>query len=51
MVRNCWPMGIIWRVFPDDDGHVRKLEVSIMKDGTFTSYIRPVVEVVLLVKQ
>lgn len=47
--RCYWPMGRIQRVFPSDDGMVRKVELCIVKGGKKSSYIRPVVELVKLV--
>ena len=46
--RYQWPLGKIERVFPGEDGLVRKIEVLTCKDGVKSVYIRPVKEVVLL---
>ncbi|XP_061185011.1 uncharacterized protein LOC133193026 [Saccostrea echinata] len=46
--RNHWPTGLVERVFPSDDGLVRKLEVRIMKDGQLRTYVRPISEIVFL---
>ena len=48
--RNCWPMGLISKVFPSADGRIRKVEVVVFKDGKRLSYTRPIVDMVLLVK-
>ena len=47
--RNEWPTGVILRVFPSDDGLVRKVEVRVVKDGKQSVYIRPITEIVSLV--
>ena len=47
--RGQWPLGIIERTFPGDDGLVRKVEVRVVRDGKESCYIRPVTEVVHLV--
>ena len=46
--RNQWPMSIITKTFPGEDGLVRKVEVEVVKDGTRKTFSRPVTEVVLL---
>ena len=46
--RNHWPVGLITKTFPSDDGKVRKLEVRIVRDGTAKLFLRPVSELVLL---
>lgn len=48
--RNDWPLGLITRIFPSADKKIRKVEVKVIKDGKITFYTRPVVELVLLVK-
>ena len=47
--RNFWPLGIVERVFPSEDGLVRKLEVRVTKDNKVFRYIRPVTQVVSLI--
>ncbi|KAK3107442.1 hypothetical protein FSP39_014704 [Pinctada imbricata] len=47
--RNDWPTGLITRVFPSDDGLVRKLEIRVIKDGKQCVYTRPISQVVPLV--
>lgn len=49
VVRNCWPLGRVSRVFPSEDGRLRKAEVYVVRDSKGTSYVRPVVDLVLLV--
>ncbi|XP_069108188.1 uncharacterized protein [Argopecten irradians] len=51
LCRNDWPMGVIERVFPSDDGLVRKVEIMICRDGVKSRFIRPVSEVTVLVKR
>ena len=46
--RNDWPMGVIHQVFPSDDGKVRKVEVRTSRNGQIVHYVRPVIELVLL---
>ena len=46
--RNEWPRALVTKVFPGDDGMVRKIEVITSRDETKPTYIRPVTEVVLL---
>lgn len=48
--RLNWPMGIVERVFASGDKRVRKVEVRIVKDGKIVKYVRPVVEMVLLLR-
>lgn len=50
VTRSCWPMGRVTRVFPSKDGRIRKVEVCVIKDGNKVLYTRPVVELVLLVR-
>ncbi|XP_056014939.1 uncharacterized protein LOC130052845 [Ostrea edulis] len=47
--RINWPMGIIDRVFPSDDGMVRKVVVRTIQADKPTFYIRPIHELVLLI--
>ncbi|GAA6111703.1 uncharacterized protein LOC125145112, partial [Tachysurus ichikawai] len=46
--RNCWPMARISAIFPGKDGHVRKVEVTTTDQGNIKTFLRPIVEVVLL---
>lgn len=43
--RNVWPVGIVVKTLPSVDNIVRKVEVKIIKEGTF---LRPVSEIVVL---
>ena len=47
--RGQWPLAIVERVFPGDDGLVRKVEVRISQNGKPIRYVRPVSELVCLV--
>ncbi|XP_052772670.1 uncharacterized protein LOC128211693 [Mya arenaria] len=48
--RNYWPMGLVVRAEPSNDGLVRTAEVrTVGKNGKPTTYVRPVNEMVLLV--
>ncbi|XP_076879123.1 uncharacterized protein LOC143527737 [Brachyhypopomus gauderio] len=46
--RNEWPMAIITKVSPSQDGKVRKVDVRVFKDGARKVFSRPITEVVLL---
>ena len=46
--RNDWPRGLVTKVFPADDGNIRKIEVTTARGETKRAYVRPVTEVVLL---
>ncbi|XP_052762111.1 uncharacterized protein LOC128204746 [Mya arenaria] len=49
--RNYWPMGLVVRAEPSNDGLVRTAEVrTVGKNGKPTTYVRPVNEMVLLVQ-
>ncbi|XP_034547118.1 uncharacterized protein LOC117818374 isoform X1 [Notolabrus celidotus] len=48
--RNEWPVGIVVDVFPSEDKKVRKVDVKVVKQGTPKVYLRPVSELVLLLK-
>lgn len=50
MVRNQWPVALISQVYPSSDSRIRKVEVVMYKDGRRSNYVRPVVDLVLLVK-
>ncbi|CAC5414711.1 unnamed protein product [Mytilus coruscus] len=49
--RKSWPMGIISKVMPSDDGLVRKVEIRRIVDSNPKSFLHPISEVVLLVEQ
>lgn len=47
--RNLWPMGIIVKTLPSDDGNIRKAEICVVKQGSRSStFIRSIAEMVLL---
>ena len=48
VARLAWPLGRVAEVFPSTDGRVRKVKVRVVKDNGVAEYVRPVVEVVLL---
>ncbi|XP_052818318.1 uncharacterized protein LOC128244343 [Mya arenaria] len=48
--RNRWPYGIVEKVFPNDDGKVRKLCVRMYNEGKLTVLTRPISELILLVE-
>ena len=48
VVRNEWPLGTVLRVFPSDDGLVRKLELGVIMNGKPVNYVRPITEIVKL---
>ena len=48
--RVQWPIARVVKVFPSDDNCVRKVEVRAFRNGASVKYIRPVVKLILLVK-
>lgn len=46
--RNHWPMGIVVKTFPSQDGKVRKVEVKVATGGTCRTFLRPITDTVLL---
>lgn len=48
--RNDWPMALVTNTFPGGDGKVRKIEIRVVKDGEAKAFLRPVTEVVTLLK-
>ncbi|KAK7938661.1 hypothetical protein WMY93_001987 [Mugilogobius chulae] len=48
--RNDWPMALVTQTFPGRDGKVRKIEIKTTKDGSVKKFLRPVTEIVLLLK-
>lgn len=48
--RVQWPIARVVKVFPSDDNCVRKVEVQAFRNGAIVKYIRPVVKLILLVK-
>ncbi|KAM7402818.1 hypothetical protein PAMP_018029 [Pampus punctatissimus] len=47
--RNNWPLAVIAKTFPSQDGRVRKIQVQISRNGEQRLYLRPISEVILLV--
>ena len=45
-----WPLGYITHTYASDDGKVRKVNIRVCKEGKVTTYVRPINEVVLLVR-
>ncbi|KAK3102609.1 hypothetical protein FSP39_012632 [Pinctada imbricata] len=48
--RNQWPMGVVIRVFPSKDEHVRKVELQVVREGKIATFVRPVHELVVLLE-
>ena len=48
--RNEWPMARVSRVFSSHDNRLRTVEIVVFKNGKNSTYVRPVHELVLLVK-
>lgn len=49
--RNEWPMALVTKTFPDQDGKVRKIELKNSKNsksGSMKTFPRPVSETILL---
>eukprot|EP00079_Xenopus_tropicalis_P026785 XP_012820751.2 PREDICTED: uncharacterized protein LOC101731053 [Xenopus tropicalis] len=46
--RNEWPLGLITRVFPSEDGKVRKVEVKVVRQNETKLFLRPISELILL---
>jgi hypothetical protein len=49
IARNEWPIAMVTKVFPSEDGKVRKIEVTTAREGSKRCYDRPVTEVVLII--
>ncbi|XP_048749330.2 uncharacterized protein LOC125661393 [Ostrea edulis] len=47
--RSMWPMAIVTKLFPSDDFLVRKVEIKLYKENKICVFVRPVVDLVLLV--
>ncbi|XP_069103102.1 uncharacterized protein [Argopecten irradians] len=41
---NDWPLGVITRTFPSEDGIVRKVEIQISREGKKPTFVRPVTQ-------
>nr|XP_054596974.1 uncharacterized protein LOC129163443 [Nothobranchius furzeri] len=46
--RNEWPMGVIVKTVPSEDGITRKAEVKVANQETVKTYYRPISEMVFL---
>ena len=46
--RMHWPLGKVIETYPSDDGLVRKAKIRIYRDGKLSDFIRPIVELVVL---
>nr|XP_034959566.1 uncharacterized protein LOC118079487 [Zootoca vivipara] len=46
--RNEWPLACITKVFPSEDGRVRKVEIKVCKNQQTKLFLRPVSELILL---
>ncbi|XP_041369794.1 uncharacterized protein LOC121383763 [Gigantopelta aegis] len=46
---SLWLVGRVVEVFPSQDGKMRKIKVAISRNGKLHYYIRPIVNIVLLV--
>lgn len=47
--RNHWPIARVTRTFPSADGHVREVEVRVVRGDTVSHYVRPIHKLVPLV--
>ncbi|XP_053402806.1 uncharacterized protein LOC123550418 [Mercenaria mercenaria] len=48
--RISWPMARVTRVFPSKDEKIRTVQIIVFNDGKQSTYVRPVHELILLVK-
>ena len=46
--RNDWPLGLIAKTLPSEDGKVRKVLVKTTKAGERKQFLRPITEIILL---
>ena len=46
--RNNWPLARVMKVYPSNDGKVRRADVVVCRDGTRRTYQRPINELVLI---
>ena len=49
--RNDWPMGVVEKSLPGNDGLVRKIQVRVFKNDKIGILTRPVTECVLLLSE
>ena len=50
-VRNNWPLTVITKAIPGEDGEVRKVELKTTDQGHSKHDLRPVTELVLLLRK
>lgn len=48
--RNEWPMDLITKTFPKQDGKVRKIQLKVTRSGSAKTFLRPVSQTILLKK-
>lgn len=48
--RNHWPLGVVEEAFPSKDSKVRKVKVTVFRNNSRVSYVRPVCQLVRLVE-
>lgn len=48
--RNEWPMARVTKVFLSNDKKIRTVEIIVCRDGKRSTYVRPVHELILLIK-
>ncbi|XP_072010850.1 uncharacterized protein [Engystomops pustulosus] len=46
--RNAWPLALVTKSFPGEDGNVRKVEVKVHDQNETKMFFRPVTELILL---
>ena len=49
VARIYWPIGRITEIFSSDDDKIRKVKVTIVKNGETCHYTRPIVDIILLI--
>ena len=47
-LQNDWSLGLVVNAIKSEDNKVRKAEVRVNKDGSITTYTRPITELVVL---
>lgn len=48
--RNHWPLGVVEEAFPSKDSKVRKVKVTVFRNNSRVSYVRPVCQFVRLIE-
>ena len=46
--QNHWPMGMVVKTFSSHDRKVRKVEVKVASGGACKTFLRPIIDTVLL---